>query len=59
LKGMKVNEEWHADNAMPKNPTRVQRVRWHAEHAKMCGCRPVPMSIEAEVRAKMKVVHRA
>jgi hypothetical protein len=58
LKG-KINAKWHASHVMPPNPTKEQRVRWHAEHAEMCGCRPVPNSIEAEVRAQMKGAHRA
>ncbi|HUK80754.1 MAG TPA: hypothetical protein VLU91_08865 [Nitrososphaerales archaeon] len=46
-----MNKEWHAAHVMPKNPTKEQRVTWHAEHAEACGCRPVPPSILAEVEA--------
>ena len=52
----KLNEEWHEANPMPKNPTRAQRVKWHALHAEACGCRPVPDSLVAEVRALKKVI---
>lgn len=34
---------------MPPNPSREERVMWHAEHAANCGCRPVPASLAKEV----------
>lgn len=55
----KVNEKWHDAHRMPTNPTRRQRVEWHAEHAAACGCRPVPPSLAAEVRALAKKTGRA
>jgi len=45
----KINSEWHEANPMPQKPKREQRVRWHYEHAKTCGCRPVPESLRADV----------
>ena len=50
----KVNKAWHDRHRMPQNPSRAERVRWHAEHADACGCRPVPPSLEEEVRALTK-----
>lgn len=50
----KVNEEWHDSHVMPKNPTRAQRVKWHAEHELACGCRPVPPSLMLDVAALSK-----
>ena len=50
----KVNEEWHGAHMMPKNPTRAQRVKWHAEHELACGCRPVPASLMLDVAASSK-----
>lgn len=41
----KLNAEWHLAHPMPKNPTLAQRVAWHAEHQKHCGCRPPPKSV--------------
>ena len=42
----KINAEWHSKNKMPKNPTLEQRIAWHKEHLKYCGCRKdVPKSI--------------
>ncbi len=37
----KINAAWHDANPMPKNPTLDQRIAWHIEHAKHCGCRPI------------------
>ena len=34
---------------MPKNPSRGQRVEWHAQHAEACGCRPVPPDLAGDV----------
>jgi len=36
---------------MPANPTREDRVAWHAEHLSACGCRPVPPGLLADVEA--------
>jgi len=46
----KLNRAWHESHVMPSTPTREQRIEWHAAHAEVCGCRPVPRSLEAEVR---------
>jgi hypothetical protein len=27
---------------LPPNPTIDERIAWHLEHAKQCGCRPFP-----------------
>lgn len=48
---MTVNRGWHEAHRMPKNPTREERVEWHAEHAAACSCRPIPSGLAAEVRA--------
>lgn len=31
----------HRQHRMPKNPTEEQRIAWHIEHAKHCGCREI------------------
>jgi len=49
-----LNKDWHAAHVMPQNPTRNQRIAWHAEHADACGCRPVPADLEADVVAWSK-----
>lgn len=37
--------DWHLAHKMPKNPTLDERIVWHKEHQKYCGCRPVPKSL--------------
>ena len=36
-----LNREWHLNHRMPKNPTETQRIAWHVEHARHCGCRGI------------------
>jgi len=45
----KTNAAWHRGHRMPVNATLDQRINWHLEHAKHCGCRP----IEGKVRDEM------
>ncbi|MBI2649971.1 hypothetical protein HYX04_01515 [Candidatus Woesearchaeota archaeon] len=47
---MKINNEWHKKNKMPKNPSKEERVKWHLEHAKNCSCRPIPVKLLAEIK---------
>jgi hypothetical protein len=51
---MPINRAWHDANRMPKNATKEQRLAWHLEHAKVCGCRPMPDSIKAMAEQKGK-----
>lgn len=44
-----MNEAWHRRHPMPKNPTLDQRAKWHAAHAKACGCRPIPPTVLARL----------
>ena len=46
---MVINREWHRTHRLPRNASREERIQWHAEHAKECGCRPVPPSLRNEV----------
>src|SRR6185369_12520762 len=45
----KMNTEWHRKNRMPKTATLEQRVAWHIEHARECGCRPMPESVRSAI----------
>ena len=40
-----MNAEWHRKNRMPARATLRQRTKWHLEHARECGCRPIPGSV--------------
>jgi hypothetical protein len=37
---------------MPQNATLDQRVKWHLAHVVTCGCREIPKSVIAELRAR-------
>ncbi len=37
----KINRAWHESHRMPKNPTELERIAWHADHARHCGCRGI------------------
>jgi hypothetical protein len=40
---------WHRDHRLPARASLEQRVAWHLEHAKQCGCRPMPASVVAAI----------
>lgn len=50
----RINSEWHDAHVMPQNPSREERVKWHAEHAEACGCRPAPENIADDVRVMIR-----
>ena len=45
----KMNAGCHAENRMPKNATRDQRIDWHMRHTESCGCRPAPDSLRDDI----------
>jgi hypothetical protein len=45
-----MNRTWHEKNKMPEKPSLEERIGWHTEHAKQCGCRPVPKSLLARIK---------
>jgi hypothetical protein len=49
---VKTNKLWHAANRMPVNAKAEQRIEWHLEHFKRCGCRPIPNSVVTLMRAR-------
>ncbi len=50
---MALNEIWHRAHPMPKNPSRDERIAWHLEHTRECGCRPPPESLRDEVARRL------
>ena len=46
---MPVNAAWHDAHPMPRSATLPQRIAWHLEHARRCGCRPIPAKLQAEI----------
>ena len=49
---VKLNEKWHDSHKMPAHATVEQRMKWHAEHTKNCGCRPIPAKLLAQAKKK-------
>jgi hypothetical protein len=37
---------------MPKNPSLDQRIAWHLEHAKHCGCREITGKLRDQMIAR-------
>jgi hypothetical protein len=48
----KLNKTWHAIHRMPVNATLDQRIQWHLEHRKYCGCRTIPTKLAATMKAR-------
>ncbi len=53
-----INAEWHSQHMMPKNPTLDQRVKWHLEHARHCGCRPITGPLLDEFKSRYLNTHQ-
>lgn len=45
---MKVNISWHKKNPIPKGMIE-DKIQWHVNHARECGCRPIPDSIKQKL----------
>jgi len=43
-------KKWHSQNVMPEKPTMEQRIAWHINHHKNCGCRDIPENIKLEIK---------
>jgi hypothetical protein len=50
MKPSKINKVWHLAHPMPKSPSLQQRIEWHLEHAKYCGCRQIPDKLKTEMK---------
>jgi hypothetical protein len=48
----KLNKTWHANHKMPPHATLEQRIRWHLQHRRHCGCRPIPPKLAQAMKAK-------
>jgi len=49
---LKLNKEWHLAHRMPGNATIEERIVWHLEHSKNCGCRPIPDKLKAAIKKR-------
>ncbi len=52
MKESKLNRAWHHEHRMPANATMEQRLEWHLDHVKCCGCRPIPAKIAEEMEKR-------
>jgi len=54
---MKIDKEWHLKNHLPSKANLHQKIQWHADHARVCGCREIPEKIKVEMaKRKPKLV---
>lgn len=49
-----MNAAWHRAHVMPKNATPQQRLDWHLEHQKQCGCRKLTAAQKAKLVEAVK-----
>ncbi|SPF40980.1 hypothetical protein SBA1_340021 [Candidatus Sulfotelmatobacter kueseliae] len=54
-----LNTIWHQNNRMPAKATLAQRIAWHREHQRHCGCREVPKSLKKYFTGKNRRKHCA
>ena len=47
-----MNAAWHRAHVLGRGASLDERVRWHAEHARACACRPVPDDIAELIRER-------
>ena len=44
-----MNRVLHKQHKMPSGATEKERIEWHLEHARNCGCRPAPKELLAKM----------
>ena len=47
-----LNRQWHEQHQLGNRASLDERVRWHLEHAKVCGCRPIPARLLEEIERR-------
>jgi hypothetical protein len=40
-----MNKDWHQQHKMPDGASDADRIAWHIDHARNCGCRPIPKQL--------------
>jgi hypothetical protein len=56
---VKINEQWHKAHRLPRNASFEQRLEWHRDHARECGCRKSPENIRLELEQRGMLPPRA
>lgn len=46
---MALNAEWHRAHVLGSGAPMDRRIAWHIEHARECGCRPIPTSVQRAI----------
>ncbi|MBN8615864.1 MAG: hypothetical protein J0L92_35045 [Deltaproteobacteria bacterium] len=44
-----MDARWHASHPMPRGASIPQRIQWHLDHQRACGCRPIPLKLRAMI----------
>lgn len=47
-----LNAAWHSQHRMPAHATMDQRIKWHLDHAKACGCREIPQTVRKALKER-------
>ncbi|MGA2803184.1 MAG: hypothetical protein ABSF89_02165 [Acidimicrobiales bacterium] len=47
-----LNRSWHEQHRLETKESLDDRVRWHMEHAKVCGCREIPPPVSEEIERR-------
>jgi nitrilase len=47
-----MNKTWHDQHVLGRGASMDERVQWHLAHAKACGCRPIPKTVQAAIDAR-------
>ena len=55
VKDARVTDKvWHEQHRLGSGAPMDARVAWHLEHAEVCGCRPIPASVQKAIEARRK-----
>jgi len=46
-----MNAAWHAGHRVSRKATPAERLRWHVEHQRACGCRPLTAAMKKTLEA--------
>jgi hypothetical protein len=47
-----MDEQWHAAHPLGAKAPMERRIEWHLEHARVCGCRPIPASVQQQIEVR-------
>src|SRR4051794_6918993 len=53
-----TDQAWHEQHRLGSGAPMAARVAWHREHAEVCGCRPIPASVQKAIDAEREASDR-